>query len=359
MARSLLLLSLTAIPFLAQALADSKLKQPVGDQQLRLNTPTRVIDAHVHITNITLLSYSGWANASAGTCPCAPPCLCNWGVSDWEAVSSSYTPQKFVFIEVDADQVDWLSEASWVQSLSDSGDDGGKLGGIVAHSPPGFGTSGASDTEIGRMLDQLLTLPLMRGIRSYLNFSDTSSYAYAVNHTRLLGERLMSFDVCLGSAGAGDPTATSFLLNLTADAPATTFIIDHIGSPPALGTTAEMAVWESTIAALAQRPNVYVKIGGVLQYFKPCLNCPATVPSIDQVAPLVTRVISAFGYEKCLWEGNWFFVDWYDPMDLNTYNVWTIYTNQILQSMIQPAPTAADLDNLFYATAAEVYRVVS
>lgn len=319
-------------------------------------TPPRVIDAHVHLTNFTAFTYSGWANASAGACPCAPPCACDWSVGDWRGASSSLSPAKFVFVEVDADLLYGLAEAAWVQSLADSGADGGRVGGIVAHAPPGFGTYAFSDKSMDALLGQLQTqVPLLRGVRSYTDWGDATQFSHLVNHTRLLAARGLTLDVCLGGAG-GDAAATAQVHALAAAVPAVTVVLDHLGSPPVLGPPGAMDTWASSLTALAALPNVYVKVGGALQYFKPCLTCPAPLPTQAQVEPLVTAALEAFGWDRSLYEGNYFFSLWYAPSNLTMYAVWVEYLMGILAGL-SPPPSPAQLDALFYGTAVAVYRV--
>ena len=313
----------------------------------------------MHLTNTTLFAYSGWANASAGACPCAPPCLCDWTAADWATVSSSIAPQKLVFIEVDADQQYWLAEAQWAQlTASAGGVAGSAISAIVAKAPPGFGSSATSDKVMSLYLDELKALPLVRGVRTYQNLSDPSTLPYALNHTRLLAARGLSLDICLGGLG-GNPTATQYVYDLAAAVPSLTVILDHMVSPPVLGGAQAMATWSASLAALSALPNVFVKWGGLFQYFKTGLVSPSVFPTYAQVAPIAQQVLQQFGWSKCLFEANWFFVDWY--MDgpgngLDTYGVWTSMVLQVLGS-IEPAPTPAQLDALFWGVGSYVYRV--
>ena len=221
--------------------------------------PPRVLDGHVHITNFSRFSYSDWANASAGTCPCAAPCACDWNVADWTSASQTLKPTTFVFIEVDADPQMWLDEVTWVQGLADAGQ--ATIGGLISKAPPGFGTLSVSDADIAKQLAALRRLPLARGVRGYFNLTDESQWAAVVNHTVLLGDANLSLDVCLGSLG-GSASATTALLRLVRAAPNVTFVLDHLGSPPVLGSPEDRAVWRRTVTALAEHPNVFVKIGG-------------------------------------------------------------------------------------------------
>jgi hypothetical protein len=151
-----------------------------------LLAPTRVIDGHVHLTDISLFDYL-WANQSAGPCPCAPPCLCNWTVTEWRDASASVKPSYFVFVEVDVNHSQWFDEAAWVQSLA-SGPGGSAVGAIVAQPPPGFGTATVPVSEMAAELDKFAALPLVHGVRPSVPWSSLNATTFAplLAHTRLL-----------------------------------------------------------------------------------------------------------------------------------------------------------------------------
>ena len=151
-----------------------------------LPTPARVVDGHVHLTNTTLLDYL-WGNASAGVCPCAPPCLCSWTIPQWRAASSSLAPSRLVFVEVDVNHTQWLAEATWVQGLATS-PGGSVIGAIVAQPPPGFGTAAVPDREMAAELGKFAALPLVHGVRPSISWAELNETTYAplLAHTRLL-----------------------------------------------------------------------------------------------------------------------------------------------------------------------------
>ncbi len=56
---------------------------------------------------------------------------------------------------------------------------------------------------------------------------------------------------------------------MAAAVPGETFILDHFGSPPALGNASDIAAWQTAISQLATGiPSMYLKAGGLLQYFQ-------------------------------------------------------------------------------------------
>jgi predicted TIM-barrel fold metal-dependent hydrolase len=308
-----------------------------------------VLDGHVHLTNTSMLQYL-WANASAGACPCAPPCLCNWTIPDYWVASTSLPTDKLVFVEVDVNHTQWLQEATWVQSLSDAGGEQGRMiGAIVAQPPPGFGQIGANATQLALDLDSLAKLPLVHGVRvSGINFSDPVQMETVVNHTRLLASHSLSMDIIV-AVGSGNYAPG--IVNLSNAVPEATFIINHLGSPPYLGTVAEITAWQQALMLLGGQTNIYCKVGGVLQGYK----STGIMPSMATIQPFVTTAFTAFGFTRALYEGNWFFVNWYQPPLLNVYTTWATYIQGILNEM---GASDEDRDHYFRMAGITAYRVL-
>jgi predicted TIM-barrel fold metal-dependent hydrolase len=77
--------------------------------------------------------------------------------------------------------------------------------------------------------------------------------------------------------------------------PETTIIIDHLGRIGASGTIASEDV--DALCALAKHPKVLVKVGAFYAFGK------KTPPYLD-LAPLIRRVVQAFGAGRCMWESD-------------------------------------------------------
>jgi L-fuconolactonase len=308
------------------------------------------VDGHVHLTNLSLLQYP-WANASAGTCPCAPPCLCEWTVAQFTDASSHYPPTKFVFVEVAANSSQWFVEAQWVTQVVANSTP--LLGGVVSAMPPGFGVPGVPPTEISRLLSKLTALgPLVKGFRaSAVNYSDPVQMQTVLSHAQLLPAHNLSMDINTPLTGPG---VVDGLVNLTRSVPDAIFVLDHIGNPPVLGTPEEQATWSSAITALAvgAGPNLFVKVGGFMQGFK----SGGVLPTLEQVRPWVQKAVDAFGWSRVFWEGNWFFVDWLNPQDLDTLALWGSYADQITSDM-GAGPGTPERDLFVRGTASKAYRV--
>lgn len=77
--------------------------------------------------------------------------------------------------------------------------------------------------------------------------------------------------------------------------PATPVIIDHLGRIGVAGTIASADV--DALCALARHPRLYVKVGAFYALGK------KIAPYLD-LAPLIQRVVQAFGARRCLWESD-------------------------------------------------------
>lgn len=302
--------------------------------------PQTILDTHLHISNTALFTYP-WANASLGVpCPAAPPALCNWTLTDYAAATTGLPASKVVFIEVAVEPSQWLDEAKWVQGLSTSG--AAVIGGIVAQPPPGWGVPG-SDPSAG--LDAIAALPLGRGVRgSAVNFSNPVTLPTVIEHTRLLAARRLSLDII---TPVGAPGAADGIIALARAVPEATFILDHVGSP---NVTEDLNAWRFAMDRLGAQPNIFVKVGGIFQFFK----STEVVPTLEQVAPIAAHAIRAFGYQRCVFERNWFFVDWLLPARLDMAALWDSYLAQTLDDL---RATQEERDELYFRAGARAYRV--
>lgn len=77
--------------------------------------------------------------------------------------------------------------------------------------------------------------------------------------------------------------------------PRSAVIIDHLGRVGAGGSVEAAEV--DALCALAVHPRVFVKVGGFYALGK-------KAPPYLDLAPLIRRVVQAFGPERCLWESD-------------------------------------------------------
>ena len=168
---------------------------------------------------------------------------------------------------------------------------------------------------------------------------------------RHLAPRGLSFDAWLLEPQLPD------LVGLARAFPDTSIILDHVGTPLGIASYAgrlqeRFPIWRENIQALAQSPNVAVKLGGLAMAFCGFPSFLQEPPaSSGQLAaewrPYIETCIEAFGVERCMFESNF-------PVDLGscTYDVLWNALKRLAQGA-SPDEKAA----LFSRTAARVYRL--
>jgi L-fuconolactonase len=110
---------------------------------------------------------------------------------------------------------------------------------------------------------------------------------------QLLGERGLSFDLCLRNDQLEDG---SKLVDLC---PETRFILDHCGNPHA-GSN-DLSAWRAGLSKIAhaKNPNVMCKVSGI--YGNVTIdNWPAV-----RLAPILKGVIDEFGWDRVMFAGDW------------------------------------------------------
>jgi predicted TIM-barrel fold metal-dependent hydrolase len=92
-----------------------------------------------------------------------------------------------------------------------------------------------------------------------------------------------------------DPRAFAEVDRMCARFPETPVIIDHLGRIGTTGTIAPEDV--DALCGLAKHPRLLVKVGAFYALGK------KTSPYLD-LAPLIQRVVNAFGARRCMWESD-------------------------------------------------------
>ena len=147
------------------------------------------------------------------------------------------------------------------------------------------------------------------------------------------------------------------VIDLARAFPETTIVLDHCGTPLGLAgykgkLDENFARWESNIRALAQCPNVSVKLGGLAMAF--CMlpdEGPEAGWSSERLAaiwkPYIDTCIDAFGAERAMFESNY-------PVDK-----WGA-SYPVLWNAFKRLASGASADEkraLFAGTAARVYGI--
>lgn len=96
--------------------------------------------------------------------------------------------------------------------------------------------------------------------------------------------------------------------------PGTSIILNHLGNPVGIGRhkgrmAEEFPQWQKDIRAIANHPNVTVKLGGLGSFLSAFASFRANPPSSSQFiaeewAPYVETAVEAFGADRCMFESN-------------------------------------------------------
>lgn len=145
--------------------------------------------------------------------------------------------------------------------------------------------------------------------------------------------------------------------DLAAAVPGTTMILDHFGTPLGVGPYATQrerifSRWKDDIAAIAECPNVYAKLGGLAMpdngfgWFgraKP----PTSDEFVKAQARFYHHTIDCFGADRCMFESNF-------PVDRLSIG-YTVLWNGLKK--IASRYSDIEKDALFRGTAARVYKL--
>ena len=258
-----------------------------------------------------------------------------------------------------------VGETDWVASVAALCGEGGNTRKICA------GIVGFADLQLGAEVDAVLEAHLaaapdrFRGIRHVAAWDSDPIYYEPTNAVApglLLDDRFqqgfarlagygLTYDCWIFSPQLPDVIA------LARQFPETTIVLDHLGTPPGIGSyeATRLAVldsWRRDIRELAKCPNVVVKIGGMGEPFAGFGwferdRRPTSLELAEQWRPLFEVCIDAFSPARCMFESN-------APVDKLTasYSVlWNAF-KRLSANMSEGERT-----NLFSATAARTYRL--
>jgi predicted TIM-barrel fold metal-dependent hydrolase len=147
------------------------------------------------------------------------------------------------------------------------------------------------------------------------------------------------------------------LADLASVLPNTRIVLNHVGGVLGLGSYRSkrdeiFARWASSIKALAARPNVFVKLGGLGQsYTSLRFDEDAEPPTSEMVAarfrPYIETCVGAFGTSRCMFESNF-------PVDKISYS-YHVFWNAC--KLMAKGASSTEKADLFMGAAARCYRL--
>ena len=189
-----------------------------------------------------------------------------------------------IHMEVDVDESDIEAETKHVKALS--AEPGSLLRGAISACRP-------EHANFPAFLERALADPFVKGFRRVLHVMPddlSESATFRANIGRLKGGG-RPFDLCVMPHQIGRAIA---LADLNPDVQ---LVLDHCGVP-AIKDRAEHP-WREHMIEIAKRPNVVVKISGVVAYAEPA-NW-----TLDDIRPYVEHSIACFGWDRVVWGSDW------------------------------------------------------
>lgn len=278
-----------------------------------------IIDAHVHLCNVSELKYS-WTKD-------APQLGRNVSPADLKKAAGPVAIEKFVFIEVDVDHPYELTEAAWIESLRPSTPE---LGAMVASLPLEQGASIEED------IISLKRHSLLRGIRRLIQKEADPTFCLQprfIEGLKLLARHDLSFDICIYHHQLPS------VIKMVGQCPEVRFVLDHIAKPGIKAGLFEP--WAAQLRELARFPNVSCKISGVIT------EADHTSWTRDEVKPYIAHAIDCFGFDRAM-----FGSDWHVQELAGTYRGWI----EVVDWVVAGA-SAEEKRKLFRETAKKAYRI--
>jgi predicted TIM-barrel fold metal-dependent hydrolase len=254
--------------------------------------PTRyagpIIDAHHHLWDLSLGKHP-WL---------APQADERGGLGDLARLRSDYLPQTYrrdaasqrivasVHVEAGWRSDDGLGETRWLETLDKPG---GVAARYVAHVP-------LADPQAPAMIEAQASFARVAGVRDILSWDADPARRFAASGDlmessawrdglRRLARHGLSFDLMVFARQLADAA------RLAADFPDQLFVLNHCGSPIDRDDES-MRRWREGLRALAERPNVVVKISDLVAYDHDW--------TLDSLRPVVEHCLDCFGAGRAM-----------------------------------------------------------
>ena len=275
----------------------------------------KLVDAHVHFWDTARLCYP-WleqepalmriADASQFTQACAE-------LRDVATVTTAVVVQAECHPDQAFDELDLIRSEQVA---------GAPVAAMVAYAP--LEVHGAAAA-----LERLAGIPQVRGVRRNIQDEASGFCKRLVPGVASLGDLGLSFDICARQHQLDE------VIELVDRAPNTLFVLDHLGKP-AVGAGGAKP-WETAVARLAKRPNVFCKLSG--------LGTEALAGwSSSDVAPYLEHALDVFGVGRVMYGS-----DWPVCTAAGTYRGWFDAVSSVVPAKFQ--------EQVFYQNAVRFYRL--
>jgi L-fuconolactonase len=236
-----------------------------------------IVDTHVHLWDPDVLTYP-WLNSVPALNRAFLP-------DDYRKHCGPVQVEQMVFLECDLDPDQFLEEARWVSALSQNEEP--RLTGIVAHAPLQKGDA------VRANLEALSQIPGVKGVRRLIQSEsvDFCVQPHFVKGVQALADFGLSCDLCIYHPQLAN------LIKLVKQCPHVNFVLDHIGKPGIKNGLFDP--WRTELQQLAQFPNVWCKLSGVVT------EADHTGWKPEDLKPYIDHVMAVFGFDRVMYGGDW------------------------------------------------------
>jgi len=236
----------------------------------------KLLDTHQHLVYRDVANYS-WAK------DIPPLATDNFTVENYLKLTEGLGIGGTLFMETGVDDPDYQNEAKYVQKLSDNSNNGIK--GLIVSIRP-------EDDSFDAWFNETLQMNVS-GYRRILHVmpDETSQTQTFRDNVKKIGKAGKPFDICYL------PTQLSIAYDFAKDCQEVNLVLNHCGVPSI--AAGEIDQWGKDIKKLAELPNVYCKLSGLMAY------CAPGTSSQQTIQPYVDHVLETFGPNRMVWGSDW------------------------------------------------------
>jgi predicted TIM-barrel fold metal-dependent hydrolase len=247
---------------------------------MKMPDPPPIVDTHQHLWDLGRFSLP-WTKGDRVLGH-------NFLMADYLRATEGLQIAQSVYMEVDVDPAQQVAEAEYVTELCRH-DDNPMSAAVISGRPSQAG-----------FRDYILKFkenPYIKGVRQVLHGPSTPrGYCLDPEFVRgiqFLGERGLSFDLCLRSSELLDAD------KLVAQCPHTRFIVDHCGNMSVQETDdAKRRPWMDGMRHLSDHDHVVCKVSGIIASAAPEWT-------VEQLAPNIQFTLDTFGPDRVMFGGDW------------------------------------------------------
>jgi predicted TIM-barrel fold metal-dependent hydrolase len=290
------------------------------------------IDAHHHIWRLDDLPWLSGAQVPRIFGPYQPICR-DYPIDEYRSDIAGCDIVKSIYIQTNWPAGQSYGEARWVQSVSEAT---GWPHANVAHAD-------LADPYAGVLIERLAKLPATRGIRQQLHWHKNAQYRFAPRPDvmndkdwrrglAMLADHGLLFELQIFSSQMMDGA------RLARSFPDIVFVLEHAGMPEDMSPRG-WQLWREGMMALAECPNVNVKLSGLGTFVHACRE--------DIMGPIIKETVAMFGADRCCYGSNF-------PIE----KLWTDYRTlyQTFRNAIAHL-SESEQTAILHDTAARLYRL--